>query len=165
MDFESHYANQQADTQNTQDELRIRQYNTWVGLVRKLAEKMVRNARTSPPSTCNWVYEGGEKKVSWELWREYDDTSRINLLPAGRLVFVEGSYYSHSRPDHIARDVTLREVSRVQEQEERDIDWNILADLYSNIVTMRLSLFGLESPGDLHGAILQHWGSSWSKYR
>ncbi|HEU5121388.1 MAG TPA: hypothetical protein VFT59_00955 [Candidatus Saccharimonadales bacterium] len=165
MDFEAHYGQQEAAARSSQDNLQVRQYNTWARLIRELVPQMTKKAQSSPPEKCDWVYEDGQRKVSWELWREYEDSSRINLMPDGRLVSVHGEYHHRNPTGHVVRTLDLRDISHQHEVQERGLSWSSMSDLYSNIVTMGLARFGLESRHELHGAILQHWGSSWSNYR
>jgi hypothetical protein len=165
MDFEAHYGRREAAAQGSQDDLHVRQYNTWAGHIRELILQMVERAKSAPPEKCEWVYENGERQVSWELWREYEDTSRINLMPDGRLVSVHGTYFSHNPTDHVLRTLDLRDISHQREEQARGIGWSTMASLYSNIVTMGLGRFKMPPRNDLHGATLEHWGRSWSNYR
>lgn len=157
--LDDHYARQDGGKQARAENLHIRQYNRWVDIVLEATRDMTTAAHGNPPDTCEWVYENGVRTASWQLLKEYDDTYRINLMPDGRLVYVQGTYYSDQQPpaDHIKSTIHLRHISHQSQEQEIGVGWSTLSDLCSNIVTMGLGRFHLPPSWHLHDDLLAHW--------
>lgn len=161
--LEDFYRQKQSSDEARQDAIHIQQYNRWVDIVSEATRSMVHQAHSHPPKNCAWVIENGKQVVSWELFREYDDSYRFNLMPDGRLVRVHGTYNSDLRPDHVSCSITLRHISTVAEEQQRDINWSDLAELTMNIVRWGLDSFGLPSPPHFHRDLLPHWNQTLNK--
>ena len=146
MDFNDYYSQQDRSRQAAQDENEIWKYNDRCDVIRHAIPLLLEAYSKKPPKLYEWIVLDGKNQVSWRLFREYDDTHRIDLLPDGRIVLVTGSYYVYTLPDcrenHVQKVIELRYITKVQTGELSAGD---LQSIYHSILG-RLADASIEYP-------------------
>ncbi len=150
MSLDDYYA-RQGSQQDKADRLEVKQYNRWVDIILEATRNMVHAAHNSPPASCDWVYEHGERRASWRLYSEIEGSYHISLMTDGRLVYVDAS------TSQVQSTIHLRHISQRAQQQEVGVGWAALSTLCTQVVTSALPMFGLSSPDHYHNDLLAHW--------
>lgn len=119
----------------------VADYNRRVDFIIPALQAMTAKAQHNPPASCDWVIEDGQEKVSWRLWREYENSYTINLMPDGRLVVAEGTMSGQAAP--VQKVVNLRHISNVADCHSVGIGLSTMIDLARHIATVMLNFFNL----------------------
>lgn len=80
-----------------------------------MRDKIIRKVVVDPPERYAWIVIGGERRISWEVWRDYDYRHRINLLEDGSFVYLQSTSSSLGESDTVVRIIYLEHVSHIEE--------------------------------------------------